>query len=86
MVRTFWIAISGSNSVSKIRARDGAVVGTFSVGDTPDAIAFDDANIWAANGFGNTVTKLWAIDGKILGTFPTGKNLLAFLLTDPIFG
>jgi hypothetical protein len=43
--------------VSKLRASDGALLGTFAVGTNPSALAFDGANIWVAN-FGNTVSKL----------------------------
>jgi hypothetical protein len=44
--------------VSKLRASDGALLGTFAVGNTPFGVAFDGANIWVANDLGNTVSKL----------------------------
>src|SRR5207253_11447517 len=36
-----WVANQGSNSVTKLRASDGANLGTFAVGDSPSGIAFD---------------------------------------------
>lgn len=56
-------------TVTKIRARDGEVLGTFKVGQKPLGVTFDGTNIWVSNHFDNTVTKLRASDGKILGTF-----------------
>lgn len=56
-------------SVTKVRARDGEVLGTFPVGHQPLGVAFDGANIWVSDNFDNAVTKLRASDGKTLGTF-----------------
>jgi DNA-binding beta-propeller fold protein YncE len=55
--------------VTKLRASDGAVVGVFDTGLSPDGITFDGANIWTANQDSNSVTKLRASDGAVLGTF-----------------
>jgi DNA-binding beta-propeller fold protein YncE len=50
-----WVAaITG---VTKLRASDGANLGTFSVGGGPYGVAFDGANVWVTNGNG-TVSKL----------------------------
>lgn len=67
-----WVANYGSNNVTKLRASDGANLGTFTVGDNPVAIAFDGANIWTANENSNNVTKLRVSDGVNLGTFAVG--------------
>jgi DNA-binding beta-propeller fold protein YncE len=48
--------------VTKLRASDGVVLGTFPVGNAPAGIAFDGANIWVAN-LSNSVTKLRASEG-----------------------
>jgi YVTN family beta-propeller protein len=53
-----WVTNGGSNSVTKLRASDGAHLGTFSVGNYPFGIAFDGANIWVTNTNSNTVNKL----------------------------
>ena len=66
-----WIT-HGSRSVSKVRANDNAILGTFTVGSataSPSDIAFDGANLWVTNAGDNTVTKLRASDGATLGTF-----------------
>jgi DNA-binding beta-propeller fold protein YncE len=52
-----WVANSGSNSVTKLLASTGAVLGTFTVG-SPNYVAFDGANIWVTNAFGPGVSKL----------------------------
>src|ERR1700693_4629876 len=71
---SIWVAnINGSN-VTKLRASDGADLGTFTVGTGPTALAFDGANIWVVNSDGNTVTKLRASDGTTLGTFAVGSS------------
>lgn len=53
-----WVANSGSATVTKLRASDGANLGTIAVGNTPEGVAFDGANIWVANQQSNTVSKL----------------------------
>jgi outer membrane protein assembly factor BamB len=59
--------------IVKLRASDGAILGTFDVGSAL-AMAFDGANIWAVSAFGNIVTKLRASDGTILGTYTVGDH------------
>src|ERR1017187_6728285 len=58
-----WSANLNGNTVSKLRAADGAPLGTFKVGNQPYGLCFDGANIWSANLNGNTVSKLRAADG-----------------------
>lgn len=53
-----WVANDLSNSVTKLLASTGAVVGTYSVGGIPRGVAFDGANIWVANSASNNVTKI----------------------------
>src|SRR3972149_11818578 len=69
-----WIAKYWSNTVTKLRASDGAVEGTFAVGTGPVGVAFDGANIWVANSVSNNVTKLRARDGAVEGTFDVGRR------------
>jgi len=54
------IWVINSNNVTKLRASDGASLGTFAVGDCPVGIAFDGANMWVTNCNPGTVTKLRA--------------------------
>jgi hypothetical protein len=37
------------SDVNKLRASDGALLGTYPVGSFPESVAFDGANIWVAN-------------------------------------
>jgi len=67
-----WVANIGTNNVTKLRASDGAVQGTFGVGSGPHGVAFDGTNIWVANFNSNSVTKLRASDGAVQGTFSVG--------------
>jgi hypothetical protein len=53
-----WVVKKTSNQVSKLRASDGVVLGTFDVGLSPVAVAFDGANIWVANSGSGTVSRL----------------------------
>ena len=62
------MANASSNNVTKLRANDGAALGTFTVGTNPQGVASDGANIWVANLASNNVTKLRASDGAVLGT------------------
>lgn len=53
-----WVANGGSNTVTKLRASDGAVLENFTVGTLPLQVVFDGANIWVTNGRSNSVSKL----------------------------
>ena len=52
-----WVANVSSDNVTKLRASDGANLGTFPVA-RPFGVAFDGANIWVANGNSNNVTRI----------------------------
>ena len=52
-----WVTNHAANSVSKLRASDGAPLCTFPVGPGPTGIAFDGANVWIANTGGATLSK-----------------------------
>lgn len=70
-----WV-VSGqqlSSSVTKLRASDGANLGTFTAGtERPLSIAFDGANMWVSNGEDNSVRKIRTSDGVMVGAFPVG--------------
>ena len=88
----FWLTSYCSNTVSKIKASDGTILGTYPAGNGPWNVAFDGNNVWVTNSFldGNnwagTVTKLRASDGTFLGTYPVGINPIALSSTEPISG
>jgi DNA-binding beta-propeller fold protein YncE len=53
-----WISNFASNTVTKLRAKDGTMLGTFAVGSNPVGLAFDGANIWVANQQNSSLSKL----------------------------
>ena len=61
-----WTANRGSGTVTKLRASDGQLLGTFNAPIEPYGIAFDGENIWVS---GNYVNVLRASDGVSLGLF-----------------
>ena len=53
-------------------------MGTYVVGTTPIAVAFEGTNIWVANyASSNTVTKLNASTGTVVGTYGVGSFPIA---------
>ena len=63
------------STVTKLRASDGANLGTFSAGsENPICIAFDGANMWVSNGEDNVLRKIRTTDGLLVGSFPVGFN------------
>ena len=65
-----WVVNTNSNTVSKIRTGDGAVIGTFAAGASPQRAAFDGSNVWITDFTAtNNVQKMRASDGAIVGTF-----------------
>ena len=69
-----WVTNALDNSVTKLQASTGAILGAFNVGTYPSGVAFDGANIWVTNFNSNNVTKLRASDGTPLGTFGVGTR------------
>jgi DNA-binding beta-propeller fold protein YncE len=57
-----WVANNGSNNVMKLRASDGAVLGTYAVGRGPFGVALAPTGagviVWVANFGSDTVSKL----------------------------
>jgi DNA-binding beta-propeller fold protein YncE len=57
-----WVANERGNNVTKLRASEGTILGTFTVqslnGQGADGAAFDGANIWVANYRSGSVSKL----------------------------
>ncbi len=53
-----WVTNEVGDNVTKLRAFDGAHLGTFPVGIGPQGVAFDGANIWVANGSSDSVTRI----------------------------
>ena len=53
-----WVANELSNTVTKLRAKDGSKLGNFSAGASPAGVAFDGSSVWVTNAGSNTVSKL----------------------------
>jgi hypothetical protein len=68
-----WVLNASALSMSKVRASDGQVLGTFALAAAPRAIAFDGTNVWVAIPPGN-VMKYRASDGAFQGAFATGNT------------
>lgn len=52
-----WVANWGSNTVTKLRASDGSLVGTYPVGTNPEAVVFDGLHIWVSNTGSDSLTR-----------------------------
>ena len=67
-----WAANENGGSVSKVRASDGAALGTYVLtgAGTATGVAFDGANIWVVgNRDGGSLYKLRPSDGTVLDTY-----------------
>src|SRR5450432_878233 len=69
-----WVALPLTNSVAKLQASDGTILGTFPAGESPRHLVFDGANIWVTDSGHDSVTELRANDGALLGTFHVGGS------------
>lgn len=84
-----WSGNAGTQTVTKRRASDGAIIGEYPCGPVPGYLTFDGANIWVVNQLstGATITKLQASDGTSLGVFalPDGFPYVALFDGDNIW-
>jgi DNA-binding beta-propeller fold protein YncE len=72
-----WIANQGTGTVSKLRASDGTVLGTFTVGLEPYGVVFDGEDVWVSGAI--AIFELRASDGFVAGAWPlTNATGLAF--------
>jgi DNA-binding beta-propeller fold protein YncE len=55
---SIWVTNETDNTVTKLRASDGALEATLPTGPGPYGIAFDGANVWVTNSDAGTVSKL----------------------------
>jgi hypothetical protein len=52
------VANQNSDSVTKLRASDGALLGTFHAGNAPAFGGFDGVHVWVVNHGSNDISKL----------------------------
>jgi DNA-binding beta-propeller fold protein YncE len=70
---SIWVAAyAGGASVAKLRVNDGRILGVYPVGQQPNQLAFDGANVWVTNTVDGTVSRLRASDGHLVFTVPAG--------------
>jgi len=71
-----WVPNANSDSVSVVRASDGAVLATLTGNglSIPTSVAFDGQRVLATNLSGNSVSLWKAADFTPLGVFPTGTS------------
>jgi len=68
-----WVTSSTSNFVTKLRASDGANLGSFNISGASFGIAFDGVNIWVTPFGGNRIKRLRASDGFLLSDILVGS-------------
>jgi len=71
---SLWVTNQGSNSVTRLRSADGAVVGEYPVGSAPIGLTYDGARVWVANANDDTVSRILASDPSISSTISVGNN------------
>jgi len=54
---SIWVSNQGDDTVTTLRAGNGAVLGTFAVGDAPRELAFDGSYVWGVNSGSHNVTR-----------------------------
>jgi hypothetical protein len=69
-----WVGNRDSSNVTKLRANDGSLAGTYSAGNGAYGMAFDGANIWVSNHYDDLVTKIKASDGSFVGAYGVGNE------------
>jgi YVTN family beta-propeller protein len=67
-----WVTNHDSQSVTKVRAADRAILGTYPVGREPTGVAFDGTHVWVVNSRDNTVSQLLQSDGSVVATYAVG--------------
>src|SRR5262249_5563668 len=74
-----WVADQQENTVTKLRANDGKVLGTFGpLGAGPSHMVFDGENIWISCFRSHEIDKVRASDGALLGRFSEGGEFATF--------
>jgi DNA-binding beta-propeller fold protein YncE len=70
--KSIWVCNSTSNTVSRLRTPNVALMGTFPTGVNPRAAAFDGIKLWVANSGQNTLTVI--VPPEFLAEFQAAGN------------
>lgn len=66
---SIWVANADDDTLTKLRAHDGSLEGTFEVGDSPIDPAFDGKDIWVTEFLGSTVARVSGRTGVVRDRF-----------------
>src|SRR5688500_8155185 len=69
-----WVATQFSDSITRIRVKDGLVSGTFAVGKRPVALLYAASYLWVANLQSNNVMKITPSTGALVATYAAGDG------------
>jgi hypothetical protein len=53
---SIWACNNNTNTITRVRASDGVILGNYPTGSSPRGIVYDGTNIWVANSGDNTLT------------------------------
>ena len=65
---------AGDGTVSEIEPSTGAVLATYTVGYSPNGLAYADGDLWVSFNYADTVEEFQASTGNLLGTFDVGSS------------
>ena len=71
-----WLAAALGQSLTRMDAATGEVLGRTALQKIPSALALAGSEVWTANDFGNNLTRI-APDGTVVGTYPAGQGPIA---------
>lgn len=71
---SLWVTSYLSDTVTRLRASDGAEIDDYPVGNGPIGVTYDGGRIWVANQDDGTVTRISAANPAISSTITVGGN------------
>jgi len=76
-----WVTNQFDSAVTKLRATDGANLGTFPVGPSPYDVEFNNGSIFVTNSDSNTVSQLDPSDGHLIATWDVVQAAASLSIT-----
>ena len=80
-----WVANNSGNSVTKILASTGAILGTYTVGTAPVELAVNGSYVWVTNSGDNTLSRVNISDGTVTPYNAGGDSQPFGIATNPSF-